>query len=410
MMKNYIISILILLCCVLLIFTNNLLFIAISIIIASKQYCNDKNMKKYMTYLFIIYIVALSYFTLFSSFYKRNFIGLEWNLDVFKKYVQSCNFVPFKTIIFYLKCFFTFSEQITQIDIFLNLVGNVICLIPLAIFIPFFFKNNKTRKKFSVLVISTAIFIEIVQFVTMTGSLDVDDIILNSSGCILFYLLFYNEINNICDKKKITSSKNGLKYFLVKLLLVIIITIITILSFIDRYYREQKYWNDYHFENIKIIDYENACKTDEQNLIYEDELYEYYINCDNPDKIQISINNNVFYLREYLQGKTMYPIIIHKLEDTGMEIEKKEKNEKIIICPETTVAIIYSVDNYEIAKLHLADYVEKNGKYCSVFYVIPVDSGSTNAFFEYDQKNENYSIKISSTDNSKHEVKIKKIS
>lgn len=62
-----------------------------------------------------------------------------------------------------------------------NILGNIIMFIPTGIFICVFTKSkNPYHYIYAIPVIS--IFIEITQFILATGSLDVDDIILNSTG------------------------------------------------------------------------------------------------------------------------------------------------------------------------------------------------------------------------------------
>ncbi len=188
MKKDYFNLFLPLLCCIIFLISSNLIFILVSILISSFLFFKKKNFKIYMLSLFLTYTAGLLYFTIFNSFYGREFIGMEWTISIFKNYIKNCNFIPFKTISFFISSFFIFSEQITQKDILLNLVGNSICLIPLTLFVPFFIKKYSTLQKFSLFIIFVSFSIEVIQLITMTGSFDIDDIILNSLGAIYIYI------------------------------------------------------------------------------------------------------------------------------------------------------------------------------------------------------------------------------
>ena len=74
--------------------------------------------------------------------------------------------------------------------IFINLVANIVTFIPLGFFMTMFFKKfNKisTMAVFSVIII---FIIEVLQFIFNVGVFDIDDIILNSLGCIIGFGLF----------------------------------------------------------------------------------------------------------------------------------------------------------------------------------------------------------------------------
>ncbi len=211
---------------------------------------------------------------------------------------------------------------------------------------------------------------------------------------IYIYVLYHDEINNYLENFEIVKSKKELQCFMLKTFCLLFLVLLIFTLFIIRYYKEKDYWEEFYFDKIELLNNENICNFESHNLIYEDELYEYYTYCDNYENIMIKINENIIKLKDYLEGKTMYPVIMHKLMDTNLIIEKVEKNPKIILCPKESQAVKYNVENNEIIELFLSDYIIDNGEKCSVFSVIPNSVGETNAIFKYDGKEYSYHFSV----------------
>ena len=70
-----------------------------------------------------------------------------------------------------------------------NIVGNIVMLIPLSFLLMIKNLKNKNILRQSVIIISTIIIIEVLQAFTHTGSFDIDDIILNYMGVVVFTFL-----------------------------------------------------------------------------------------------------------------------------------------------------------------------------------------------------------------------------
>jgi glycopeptide antibiotics resistance protein len=94
----------------------------------------------------------------------------------------SYNLEPFSTIEFYL------AGRVDFLVAFYNLAANVILFIPFGVFLIFLMKK---KSFFTLLVIPIASIsaIEITQFLSRRGSLDIDDLILNLLGVFLGYAL-----------------------------------------------------------------------------------------------------------------------------------------------------------------------------------------------------------------------------
>jgi len=71
-----------------------------------------------------------------------------------------------------------------------NLVGNVVLFIPLGIFIPVVFPKTDTFCRTMLWAAAVMLCVEIVQLVSLLGSLDVDDLILNLVGAAIGYGIY----------------------------------------------------------------------------------------------------------------------------------------------------------------------------------------------------------------------------
>ncbi|OGG41356.1 hypothetical protein A2837_02460 [Candidatus Kaiserbacteria bacterium RIFCSPHIGHO2_01_FULL_46_22] len=93
------------------------------------------------------------------------------------------NFVPFKTILPYL---FGYKGLIIA---GINLVGNIVLLVPIGFLVPFVYQNI-TWKKTLALATATGLAIETMQVVLKVGIFDIDDVILNALGFMIGYFVF----------------------------------------------------------------------------------------------------------------------------------------------------------------------------------------------------------------------------
>jgi len=144
----------------------------------------------------IIYIIALLTLLFLESTYR---VGEGWNsenrIQLFSKmhFENFSNLFPFKTIINYIQRLI--EGTINSNIVFINILGNLIAFAPTGFFVPILFGDKiKNLKIFSILIAISVLIVEIMQFITFTGQLDVDDIILNTLGAIIVYLLIKTKI------------------------------------------------------------------------------------------------------------------------------------------------------------------------------------------------------------------------
>lgn len=71
-----------------------------------------------------------------------------------------------------------------------NLVGNVVMFLPLGYLLPRAFPRFRKFLPFFASVLFSLLFVEAIQYVTMLGIADVDDVILNLFGALMGFLLF----------------------------------------------------------------------------------------------------------------------------------------------------------------------------------------------------------------------------
>jgi len=106
------------------------------------------------------------------------------------------NLIPFKTIGAYFVHLFS-GDINTNIPI-RNLIGNLLILMPLGFYLPFFARKAENIKTFIISVAALIIVIEVMQFVTISGSLDIDDFILNFTGSLIgFFVCKYTPIRSL---------------------------------------------------------------------------------------------------------------------------------------------------------------------------------------------------------------------
>lgn len=166
--------------------------IIITMIIEIKKTKNIEEKNKirdfWLKTLFIIYCILLITILFLNNEYRMN--GFQSiNIGIFsREHFEASNIIPFTTIIGYINGLL--SNNINTNIVIINLATNLLLFAPMGFFIPFIFKNKIISiKQFGTLIILLTLFVEILQFITYRGSTDIDDIVLNTIGAIVVYLL-----------------------------------------------------------------------------------------------------------------------------------------------------------------------------------------------------------------------------
>lgn len=132
-------------------------------------------------FLFILYLCVLTYFLFFAEKYGRTMTDREYRY----------NLVPFLEI----KRFWNNRDIVGELAVLTNLAGNVLGFIPFGAILPVI--SLRCRGFFRIMLFSFefSLMVECIQLISKVGSFDVDDLILNTLGGILGYILF-----KICNR------------------------------------------------------------------------------------------------------------------------------------------------------------------------------------------------------------------
>lgn len=156
-----------------------------------KKYGYDKSLLKInLIIYFLVYIIMIFNLTLFDELYGRQGLtAVSWNREMLNNYFnESFNIIPFRTIKLFIN---GFNRGIVSKHVFYeNIYGNILAFIPFAFFIPLIFKKVDKYFKFLIIMVIIVLQIEILQFITMSGACDIDDVILNLVGSSIAYLIF----------------------------------------------------------------------------------------------------------------------------------------------------------------------------------------------------------------------------
>ena len=141
--------------------------------------------------LFTIYCLLLITILFLNNEYR---IGGFQNISTFsREHFETSNIIPFATIIGYVSGMV--SNDINTGIVIINLVTNLLLFAPMGFFIPMLFQDKiKNTKQFLIIIIILTFLVEIIQFITYRGSTDIDDIILNTIGVSIVYILMKTKV------------------------------------------------------------------------------------------------------------------------------------------------------------------------------------------------------------------------
>lgn len=126
--------------------------------------------------LFTVYFAVLFYFLFFSEEMGRTYSERAYHY----------NLVPFKEIMRFIR----YRKALGTYAVVLNLAGNIIAFMPFGTFLPIYYE--RCRKMWYTVLYSfeLSLVVEILQLVFKVGSLDVDDLILNTIGGLFGFLVY----------------------------------------------------------------------------------------------------------------------------------------------------------------------------------------------------------------------------
>ncbi|MGN8631432.1 VanZ family protein [Blautia sp. HCP3S3_G3] len=134
--------------------------------------------------LFILYVLLLVYFLFFSEEYGRT-VQMEQG--------YRYNLIPFAEI----QRFWKYRELLGQYAFLSNIMGNVLAFLPFGLILPVIFRGMRSGFLIILSGFGLSLCVETIQLVTMVGCFDVDDLILNTFGAAVGYLIFA-----VCDYQR----------------------------------------------------------------------------------------------------------------------------------------------------------------------------------------------------------------
>ena len=143
-------------------------------------------------YVYIFAVLTLTgYFILFKEVSSHGW----WDKVLHRLDTRNrVNLVPFQMF----KIYKTLDKQV---------VGNFVMLLPLGIYLPLMYKRIKSFFPVAIVSLLVSVSIELMQLVTSYRSTDIDDVILNTSGACVGFILFVI-IRAIVTKKPVAGQVN----------------------------------------------------------------------------------------------------------------------------------------------------------------------------------------------------------
>ncbi len=135
-----------------------------------------KRLKRASWLLFYLYIILLSYFLFFSEHYGRGYVveNYRYNLQFFKE----------------IERFILYREQLGFESFIVNILGNILAFAPFGFLLPLLNKRYRGFLKIIFLSLLFSLTIETIQLYLKVGIFDVDDLLLNTVGGLLGYIVF----------------------------------------------------------------------------------------------------------------------------------------------------------------------------------------------------------------------------
>ncbi|QGQ98054.1 VanZ family protein [Paenibacillus psychroresistens] len=153
--------------------------------------------------IFVVYICLLLFFVVvkFNESIDRIISIKESRSAGYWNY----NLIPFQSMTRYL-------QNMTDSYAYTNILGNIIPFSPLGFLIPIIFRKCRKFVKSILICFISIIGIETFQFFTMLGYFDIDDILLNTIGCLIGYSVYgvlRNYIKRARKAQELWRDKNG---------------------------------------------------------------------------------------------------------------------------------------------------------------------------------------------------------
>ncbi|MGE4548489.1 MAG: VanZ family protein [Intestinibacillus sp.] len=143
-----------------------------------------RRLQRYLRGLFCYYLWILCNMLFFDAVFGRSHGTAVPHMNF---YEADINLQPLKTICNYLRAYA--HGRINGHIVAINLVGNLAAFAPMGFFLPALCRPMRNVFLFLLSIIAMVCLVEATQIATMTGSCDIDDLILNTAGALLIWLI-----------------------------------------------------------------------------------------------------------------------------------------------------------------------------------------------------------------------------
>jgi len=144
-------------------------------------------MKKIKSVIYLLF-AAYALLMLWLLFGQRlpAYPGGVWTENYWADFMRKINLIPFSTV----AEFWNALSGTSRTHAVINLAGNVIMFVPLGFLLPCAFPRAGTFRGSMLWALIIIVCVEILQLVTLLGSLDVDDVILNMLGAAMGFAVY----------------------------------------------------------------------------------------------------------------------------------------------------------------------------------------------------------------------------
>ncbi len=155
-------------------------------LIWNKKYKDISYQRELLFNLFILYCISVITVAFPIEFRFRGLVGGNY---------LGINIIPFMDMVrdFQHNTYFSFGFRLRIL--FKNLIGNFLLLLPLGLFLPILWSKFRSLRKTVFMGFTVSVAIELLQlFFSYIGlgfrSLDIDDLILNTFGTVIGYIIY----------------------------------------------------------------------------------------------------------------------------------------------------------------------------------------------------------------------------
>ena len=152
-------------------------------------------------------LIAYVFLMLWLLFFQR----LQQDVPgaYFERLKENFNLFPFLTIRDFIRTVQRSANPALVRFAVINLVGNIVMFIPLGFLPPCVYARWRIFGRCMGYAAACICFVEVVQLITLTGSCDIDDFILNMVGTALGYLLYRAAAARLAKRRPHTLVKTG---------------------------------------------------------------------------------------------------------------------------------------------------------------------------------------------------------